>query len=205
MVYPLAACRLSSAAHTMIWKRLVMDPLVNFALRLPASARSRFARLKWRMLGASLGDHVNVRGAIIPRNPWDIALDDGATLEDGVVLLTTGDRTSAPRIRIGTSAYINRHTIIDASMSITIGKHCMIGPLCYITDHDHGQDRTNLFKDQPLVGAPVVIGEGVWIGAGVTILKGVTLGERCVIGAGSVVTRSVPKCATVVGVPARPR
>jgi len=53
-------------------------------------------------------------------------------------------------------------------------------------------------------GGPVVIKRGARIGVNVTILPGVTIGENAVIGAGSVVTKSVPDNCIAVGVPARP-
>ena len=50
---------------------------------------------------------------------------------------------------------------------------------------------------------PVKIEDGVWIGGGVIILPGVTIGRNSVIGAGSVVTRSVPENCVAVGNPCR--
>lgn len=50
---------------------------------------------------------------------------------------------------------------------------------------------------------PVKIGNGAWIGGGAIILPGVTIGERSVIGAGSVVTRSIPADCVAVGNPCR--
>ena len=47
----------------------------------------------------------------------------------------------------------------------------------------------------------IVIGNDVWIGGGVIVLPGVTIGDNCVIGAGSVVTRSIPSNSLVVGNP----
>ena len=49
----------------------------------------------------------------------------------------------------------------------------------------------------------VVIGKNVWIGDKVSILSGVTIGDNAVIGANSVVTKSVPEGCIVAGVPAR--
>jgi maltose O-acetyltransferase len=52
-------------------------------------------------------------------------------------------------------------------------------------------------------GRPISIGANVWIGSGALILPGVTIGEDAIIGAGSVITRNVPRGATVFGNPAR--
>jgi len=49
----------------------------------------------------------------------------------------------------------------------------------------------------------VVIGNNVWMGGRVTILKGVAIGDNALIGAGSVVTKDVPRNAIVAGNPAR--
>lgn len=51
---------------------------------------------------------------------------------------------------------------------------------------------------------PITVEDGVWIGGGVIVLPGVTIGKNSVIGAGSVVTRSIPKNCVAVGNPCRP-
>jgi maltose O-acetyltransferase len=50
---------------------------------------------------------------------------------------------------------------------------------------------------------PVVIGSDVWVGGGAIICPGVTIGSRCIIGAGSVVTRDIPDGAFAAGNPCR--
>jgi acetyltransferase-like isoleucine patch superfamily enzyme len=154
-------------------------------------------------MGAQIGPRCRLAAVEVPRNPWDIRLEDGVALDRGVVLLSTGERRKVPRISIGSRTYVNRFTIFDASLSITVGADVMIGPFCYITDHDHGTAQGAIVAAQPLVEAPVVIGRNAWLGAGVKVLKGVTIGEDAVIGAGSVVTRDVPGGTRVSGVPAR--
>jgi acetyltransferase-like isoleucine patch superfamily enzyme len=124
-------------------------------------------------------------------------------LDDYVVLLSTGSRRNAPRLVIGNGTYVNRFTMFDASESIEVGRNCLVGPFCYVTDHDHGIDAATSMIEQSLVGNPVQIGSGVWIGAGAIILKGVTIGNGAVIGAGAVVTHHVRSHEKVAGVPAR--
>jgi len=143
-----------------------------------------------------------LRQVSIPRSWSDITIEGPTGLDDGVVLLCSG----VPRrnkILIRSGCYVNRFTMIDASEQIEIGRDCMIGPHCYITDHDHGHERGLLVGSRPLIGKPVRIGNNVWIGASVVVLKGVTIGDDAVVGAGAVVTRNVPPGAKVAGVPAR--
>ena len=164
----------------------------------------RRMRAEWvRMRGAQIDGHVWLKAIEIPRNHFDIMLKDGVALDRGVTLLATGDRQSAPRITIGENVYINRHTMIDASERIEIGRDVMIGPFCYITDHDHGTRAGVPIREQPLTSAPVFVDAGAWLGANVTVLKGVRIGAGAVVGAGSVVTRDVMPGSIVVGTPAR--
>ena len=130
-------------------------------------------------------------------------LGNNVSLDANVVLLTTGVTQTTPRIQIRSGTYVNRFTIFDASDLIDVGEGCMIGPNCYITDHDHGMRAGAAVGLQPLVSAPVRIGNDVWIGAGAIVLKGVTIGDGAVVGAGAIVTNDVPTHAIVVGVPAK--
>src|ERR1700733_2225882 len=82
-------------------EEIVDDPLVNRMIRYPAAAMSRLRRIKLRMLGAHIGQGCIIMKISLPRNPWDLWLENYVTLDLGMVLLSTGPRTNRPRIVIG--------------------------------------------------------------------------------------------------------
>lgn len=154
------------------------------------------------MLGVELRGYSWIRRISIPRQWSDVAIEKNVGLDDGVVLLCSGElRRGKILIRSGT--YINRYTMLDAHQRIEIGRDCMIGPHCYITDGDHGTKMGLPINKQPMKAVPVVIEDEVWLGAGVIVLKGVRIGQGAVVGAGSVVTKNIEPFTIAVGVPAR--
>jgi acetyltransferase-like isoleucine patch superfamily enzyme len=102
-------------------------------------------------------------------------------------------------IKIGDNVVINRRTYLDGRIGITIKDNISISPEVYIVsmEHDHNDP---MFQT---IGKEVVIENHAWIGARAMILPGVTIGEGVVVGAGSVVTRSVEPYQCVAGIPAR--
>lgn len=178
-----------------------MNPL-HLIIRLVGGSASRMRNIWFRALGVRISGYVWMRKVSIPRNWSDIRLDGGISLDDGVVLLCSGPaRTDKLVIRSGT--YVNRFTMFDAHEKIEIGRNCMIGPNCYLTDANHGVAAGLSVKKQPMEPKPVIIEDEVWMGAGVIVLRGVRIGHGAVIGAGAVVTKDIPANAIVAGVPAR--
>ncbi len=171
---------------------------MKLLIRLFHGLASRARAIFYGMLGVKIDGACWLRAIEIPRGYSDIQLADGVALDRGVVLLISGESRGAAKIVIGRAVYINRSTIIDASERIEIGANAMIGPSCYITDHDHVVGSAD-----DLMSKPTRIGERCWIGAHVTILKGVSIGDDTVVGAGSVVTKSLPARVIAVGNPAR--
>ena len=171
---------------------------MKLLIRLSQGLASRIRAAFYKMRGVKFDGACWLRAIEIPRGHSAIRLADGVQLDRGVVLLISGETRSSEKIVIGRSAYLNRSTIIDASERIEIGANAMIGPFCYITDHDHV-----IGSADALIGKPTRIGERCWLGAHVTVLKGVTIGDDTVVGAGSVVTKSLPARVIAVGNPAR--
>ena len=89
--------------------------------------------------------------------------------------------------------------------SARIGNNVKIGGCVLITDTDaHPMDyMARRSSNEGTKSAPVVIEDDVWIGAHCIILKGVTIGARSIIGAGSVVTKSIPADCVAAGNPCR--
>jgi acetyltransferase-like isoleucine patch superfamily enzyme len=178
----------------------LLAPL-TFVLRISNGLSSRFRNFWLRSLGADLRGYCWLRAIEVPRNHWQIRLEE-CSLDRGVILLASGPDLPEPKISIGPGTYINRGTFIDATESIIIGRNVAIGPGCYITDHDHGSDGSAAPLALPMISRTTRIEDQAWIGAHAVILKGVTIGRGAVVGAGSVVTRSVAPGARVAGVPA---
>ena len=108
-------------------------------------------------------------------------------------------------IRIGDHTGISNSAIFAADR-IEIGSDVMIGGDCKIYDTDFHSVEYDLRMEQPdtnIKTAPVIIEDGAFIGASCIILKGVRIGKHSVVGAGSVVTKSIPANEVWAGNPAK--
>ena len=94
---------------------------------------------------------------------------------------------------------------ISAAHQVMIEEHVLLGRNVFISDHAHAfENITSPISEQGINRiAPVTIGREAWLGENVVVLPGVTIGKHCVIGASSVVNRSIPDFCVAVGVPAR--
>ena len=110
-----------------------------------------------------------------------------------------------PRIKIGDGCSFAGFCTLSAVHEIEIGCGVLIARNVHISDHRHAFSNPFvpiLMQGVEQVGK-VTIGDGTWIGHGVVICPGVSIGKNCVIGANSVVTRSVPDRTVAAGAPAR--
>jgi acetyltransferase-like isoleucine patch superfamily enzyme len=112
-------------------------------------------------------------------------------------------------ISVGDHCSLGDRGIMLASDSrIIIGNHVIFGPEVAIIAGNHniaevGRYIGDVYDKRPGDDEDVVIEDDVWLGARVTVLKGVRIGRGSVVGACSVVMRSLPPYSIATGSPAR--
>lgn len=129
-----------------------------------------------------------------------IIIDDYVVLDKGVTLLPMYGHIS-----IGAHTKISPYTIIHGpGKGVNIGKNGLIAGHCLFISANHNFNRTDIpITEQKENSKGITLEDDVWVGAGCRILDGVTIGEGSIIGAGSVVNKSIPPYSIAVGVPAK--
>ncbi len=105
-------------------------------------------------------------------------------------------------IEIGDNVFINLNNYLMDCGKIIIGDNVFIGPSCglYTAIHPLNKEERNKGLE---MAEPITVGNNVWIGANVVIFPGVTIGDNCVIGAGSLVNKSIEANSLAFGNPCR--
>jgi acetyltransferase-like isoleucine patch superfamily enzyme len=109
------------------------------------------------------------------------------------------------RVTIGEGTFLNMGTMVACENEVTIGDHVMLANGCFVSDASHRyDDRSMPVTWQGFTSkGPTRIGSNTWFGVNCVVTTGVTVGERCVIGANSVVTRDLPDGVIAAGAPAK--
>ena len=165
-----------------------------------------------RIAGLPVRRDTALRGLPYVRIRGTVFLGHGVRLNSGLAANPIGGDSrlvmiceQGARISIGDRAGLS-NVALNARTGITIGERTLLGGGVKIYDHDfHSLDPGARNGDQieQIRAAPVEIGADCFVGAHTIILKGVTIGDGVVVGAGSVVTRSIPAGEIWGGNPAR--
>jgi acetyltransferase-like isoleucine patch superfamily enzyme len=108
------------------------------------------------------------------------------------------------KVVIGPNSYIGHRCLFYGHRGIQVGQDVLLANHVQLICGHHTFARRDVpIRAQPRRGQPIVIEDDVWLGASVIVLGGVTVGRGSVVGAGAVVTRSLPPYSIARGVPAR--
>lgn len=157
------------------------------------------------------------KDARIIRFPFDVRGKKFISIKKGFTT-GTGCRLEAYPVNsdqvlfIGENVQINDYVHITAMKKVMIGNNVLMASKIYISDCTHGSysgdendsSPISIPSERPLFSLPVIIKDNVWLGESVSVLPGVTIGEGTIVGANSVVTKSLPDFVIAVGTPAKP-
>lgn len=157
------------------------------------------------------------RGAMLIRRPFYIrggvrvSYGKGFTTGYNCRIEVFGDRDDHnTKLLIGKNVHIGDNVHIAVAEQVNIGDNCLFASKIFISDLDHGTYSgvdpslpTSDPNNRAITFAPVSIGKNVWLGENVCVLKGVSIGDGSIVGANSVVTKSIPAQSIAVGIPAR--
>jgi len=114
-------------------------------------------------------------------------------ISDGRFVAVVGDNAI---LKIGKNVYFNEGAMISCKSEVVIGVGCQFGPNVKIFDNNHKFNASEgVLSDHN--SSPIYIGEHCWLGANAVILKGTTIGRNTVIGAGCIVSGTIPQSSIV--------
>ena len=136
----------------------------------------------------------------------NMTFGDGVIIRHNAWLYTDGNYGSV-RLVLGRAVYIGpSSTVYCAGGDIVIGDDTIIAGLVTLISGNHAFDRLSIpirLQGVDVSKVGIRLGRDVWIGANAVVLPGVTIGDGAIVGAGSVVTSSLPPYSVSVGSPAR--
>ncbi|MFD8685878.1 sugar O-acetyltransferase [Streptomyces sp. NPDC059651] len=124
------------------------------------------------------------------------------SLGERTVLLPPFHAGFGSNVHIGDDFFGNVNLTFVDDVEIRIGNDVMIAPSVTLTTTGHPVHPARR-ADFGRFSEPIVIEDKVWIGSNVVVLPGVRIGYGSVIGAGSVVSRSIPPMTVAIGAPCR--
>lgn len=190
--------------------KLIFYKLLNFPTTLSIKLYPRINRMILKAHGVVFGKNLQIPGKV----SWlirgaRITIGDNFYLSSGNGVNPIASNLQADvYVEPGAALTIGNNVGMSSTRlwiheSVRIGNNVKIGGCVLITDTDaHPMDYVvRRSSNEGTKSAPVVIEDDVWVGAHCIILKGVTIGARSVIGAGSVVTKSIPADCVAAGNP----
>ena len=162
-------------------------------------------RAQIRAQRLTIGDHCFIDDYVTiyaHHDGGEIRLGEGVHIYRGTII----EVGRGGSVIIGDNTHIQAYCNIKGFLGSTIiGKNVQIAPHCGFSPYEHRFEALDVaIREQEIVSAgDIVLEDDVWLGLSVQVLDGVTIGRGTVVGAGAVVTKSLPPNCVAVGVPAR--
>jgi acetyltransferase-like isoleucine patch superfamily enzyme len=167
-----------------------------------ALARGRLFGLRCRLRGIRFagGRNLRVYGRCALRGSGSIVIGNDVVLSHNLRHVYLGVLGSDAEIRIGDRVWLNG-TSISCHGRVEIGDRALVGRTDLV-DHEF-HDPRDFERKRAIRVAPITIGADAWVGNDGLILKGVAIGRHSVVGARTVVRRSLPDRVVAIGNPAQ--
>ena len=189
----------------------------------PGAAGIFLRSIFYKLLFKKVGKGVIFGKSITIRNPYKIIIGNNVIIDDNCMLDAKGIDNKG--IFINDGVYIGRNTILSCKngdiildknvnigfnceiyslKSVQVGENTLIAAYTYIIGGGHTSEELDVpFRDQEKHAFGIKIGKNVWLGAKSIIMDNCDVGDNSIIGAGAVVTKSVPEFSIAVGIPAK--
>lgn len=184
--------------------RKVTELLQKLCFRLRhQTLGSRFRVLHNRLMGMKIGGGTCLCTGFHATWPHAVQIGRDCVVEPDVVFKLASKWSMECRVDIGDRVFIGTGCEMNISKHIRIGDRALIASGCRFVDHDHGFAEPGPIGPQKGEEGEIGIGADVWLGVNVVVLRGVHIGDGAVVGAGAVVTRSIPAGEIWAGIPAK--
>lgn len=174
-----------------------------FRVRVKWSFASRVETICWRILGASIGKGTLLRKCQMTW-PCQVSIGSDCLIESYVSFKFDGVWRDGRAIVIGSRSFIGTGVEFNVRDSVIIGDDALIASGVRFVDGCHGyRDARMKIGTQMDTARRIIVEDNVWIGVNAVVLQGIHIGSGAVVGAGAVVTKSIPPFEVWAGVPAK--
>lgn len=133
-----------------------------------------------------------------------VRIGDHVTLAEGFWVQGTAQLSNpGASLVIEEHVYIGPRAVLGFHGPVVIGAHTAIGANFQVSAQSHDLDAREDIATATVPSRGISVGRHCWIGNDVKVLDGVEIGDHVVIGAGSVVTKSIPAGSVAYGVPCK--